>query len=176
MKNRLMHTVTVLFSLIYVSVTAQHHHQHQPSPYQGETSRNIKALSEQDIDNYLNGRGMGFAKAAELNSYPGPMHVLEYTRQLGLTESQKQQIQQIYDSMHQRAVALGKQIVEQEKTVDQLFARRHASTDNLPRALTSLGNLQGELRAVHLLAHVETARLLSQEQINQYNTLRGYSK
>ena len=38
---------------------------------------------------FLAGAGMGYAKAAELNSYPGPMHVLELADRLGLTPDQQ---------------------------------------------------------------------------------------
>lgn len=42
------------------------------SPYVGQEYREIKALSTQEISDYMSGRGMGLAKAAELNGYPGP--------------------------------------------------------------------------------------------------------
>ncbi|MDL1878575.1 hypothetical protein FBQ85_25940, partial [Cytophagia bacterium CHB2] len=56
--------------------------QHQHSPYAGEESREIKSLSPQEIRMYLEGHGMGLAKAAELNHYPGPRHVMELAKQL----------------------------------------------------------------------------------------------
>jgi hypothetical protein len=40
----------------------------------------------------LKGEGMGMAKAAELNGYPGPTHVLTLAKELALTESQLQQV------------------------------------------------------------------------------------
>ena len=46
-------------------------------PYAGLEVRSIKALPEQQIADLRAGRGMGLALAAELNGYPGPMHVLE---------------------------------------------------------------------------------------------------
>ena len=46
-------------------------------PYAGQRQRSIKALSESDITGLRSGNGAGFAKAAELNGYPGPAHVLE---------------------------------------------------------------------------------------------------
>jgi hypothetical protein len=52
------------------------------SPYTGQERREIKALSNEEIDRYLSGDGMGLAKAAELNHYPGPRHVLELADQL----------------------------------------------------------------------------------------------
>jgi hypothetical protein len=51
--------------------------EHPLSPYAGQQTRAIKALSPEDLAGLLNGEGMGMAKAAELNGYPGPVHVLE---------------------------------------------------------------------------------------------------
>jgi hypothetical protein len=49
-------------------------------PYAWEQTRAIKALSDEDIAALRQGEGMGMgmgmAKAAELNGYPGPVHVL----------------------------------------------------------------------------------------------------
>jgi hypothetical protein len=54
-------------------------------PYAGLEARSIKALSQQQIDDLKAGRGMGLALAAELNGYPGPMHVLELADALHLS-------------------------------------------------------------------------------------------
>src|SRR4029079_2796548 len=50
------------------------HSHHQAGPYAGQQARGVKALSDEEVSGYLAGAGMGFAKAAELNGYPGPMH------------------------------------------------------------------------------------------------------
>jgi hypothetical protein len=57
----------------------------QTSPYAGQEQRPIKALSDQEVAALLAGQGAGFAKAAELNGYPGPMHVLELADRLALS-------------------------------------------------------------------------------------------
>ena len=36
-------------------------------PYAGQQTRTIKALSDQEVSDYVEGRGMGSSKAAELN-------------------------------------------------------------------------------------------------------------
>lgn len=54
--------------------------------YAGFHSREIKALSASDVEGLQQGRGMGLALPAELNGYPGPMHVLELADELNLTE------------------------------------------------------------------------------------------
>ena len=54
------------------------------SPYAGQVNAPIKALTAEEQAALLDGQGAGFAKAAELNGYPGPKHVLELSAQLGL--------------------------------------------------------------------------------------------
>src|SRR5581483_6020910 len=61
---------------------------HGGSPYAGQQSREIKSLSDREIDGLKNARGLGLAKAAELNGYPGPMHVLELADALNITGDQ----------------------------------------------------------------------------------------
>jgi hypothetical protein len=91
------------------------------SPYAGEQGRDIKALSPQEIDAYLAGQGMGLAKAAELNGYAGPKHVLELAGELSLTSEQRTRTQALFASMQSAARALGSEIVHQERTLDHLF-------------------------------------------------------
>jgi hypothetical protein len=46
-----------------------------PSGYAGQQAREIKALSAEEQADLLAGRGMGLARADELNYYPGPTHI-----------------------------------------------------------------------------------------------------
>jgi Spy/CpxP family protein refolding chaperone len=149
--------------------------QHGHSPYTGQEKRAIKALSAEEIQALLSGQGMGLAKAAELNHYPGPRHVLDLGAQLPLSEAQRAETQKIYDHMHQEAVRLGALIVDKEKELDQLFAAQVAQSDALQGLTRQIAQLQGELRLVHLRAHVEMKRLLSPEQVEAYDALRGYT-
>jgi Spy/CpxP family protein refolding chaperone len=145
------------------------------SPYSGEESREIKALSPQEIADYEAGKGMGLAKAAELNGYPGPAHVLELADDLQLTAEQRAATRAIIDRMRMRAVALGKDLVDEERVLDQKFASHAIDADSLQRALERIGRLQGELRRSHLEAHLAEASVLTPHQIMRYNVLRGYS-
>jgi Spy/CpxP family protein refolding chaperone len=163
----------ILVTLLVISAPmfAQHGH----SPYTGQEKREIKALSEEEIQALLSGQGTGLAKAAELNHYPGPRHVLDLGAQLPLSEAQRAETQKIYDHMHQEAVRLGALIVDKEKELDQLFAAQVAQSDALQGLTRQIAQLQGELRLVHLRAHVEMKRLLSPEQVEAYDALRGYT-
>src|SRR5712691_1927450 len=73
------------------------------SPYAGQERRAIKALSEEEIRDLLEGRGMGLAKAGELNSYPGPMHVLQLADELALSDVQRAATEALYAGMRDKA-------------------------------------------------------------------------
>lgn len=146
-----------------------------PSPYAGQESREIKALAPEEISDLLAGRGMGFAKSAELNGYPGPAHVLELADELGLTPEQRAQTQEIFERMLTAARSLGAQLVEAERDLEESFRTRQASAESLARALEQISVLQGKLRGAHLQAHIEQARILTAGQVSLYARLRGYA-
>ena len=149
--------------------------QHGRSSYTRQEKREIKALSQDEIQALRSGQGMGLAKAAELNHYPGPRHVLDLGAQLPLSEVQRAETLKIYDRMHREAVRLGALIVDKEKELDQLFTAQAVQSDALQGLTQQIAKLQGELRFVHLQAHVEMKRLLSPEQVEAYDALRGYA-
>jgi Spy/CpxP family protein refolding chaperone len=145
-----------------------------PSPYAGEQHRNIKALSGKDVQDLLAGRGMGLAKTAELNRYPGPAHVLELSDRLGLSAEQKARTQSVFDAMETRARTLGKALVGREAELDRLFASREVTRATLESSLAEIAKLQGELRRVHLEAHLAQTEILTPAQVASYVELRGY--
>lgn len=146
----------------------------QEAPYAGLETRAIKALSPEQIAGYLEGEGMGMALAAELNSYPGPKHVLEWADSLGLSADQRVQVEQIADEMKAAAVQLGTTIVEREALLDSLFAGGRITDQLLETSLAEIGQLQGTLRYTHLRAHLETRAVLTEHQRVRYDQLRGY--
>jgi Spy/CpxP family protein refolding chaperone len=143
------------------------------SPYTRQETREIKALSKEEIDGYLSGSGMGFAKAAELNHCPGPRHVLELADQLQLSAEQRKKTQAIFDGMKFQAVSLGKQLVEKEQLLDSRFAEGTISDAEVERLVTEISVLQAKLRTAHLRAHLTQRAVLTQDQIKHYAALRG---
>ena len=144
------------------------------SPYAGQESREIKALSPEEVQDLLSGRGMGRAKAAELNQYPGPRHVLELADQLGLSAAQRAETEQIFEAMQAEASRLGTEIVARERELDGRFAAGTITAPELERLLDELGTLEGRLRMVHLRAHLAQRDVLTPAQRRQYEVLRGY--
>ena len=144
-------------------------------PYAGFQERAIRALADQQVADLLAGRGAGYALAAELNHYPGPAHVLELAADLGLSPEEEQAIAAIKASMQADAQRLGQQLVELERQLDQAFAGKTITVDALTRLTGLIATVEGQLRAVHLAAHLDTAQILSPEQIAHYDALRGYA-
>jgi L-amino acid N-acyltransferase YncA len=71
--------------------------------------------SAEKVKQYLAGEGMGYAKAAELNHFPGPMHVLELAGELRLTAQQRSATERLQQEHHAEARALGAKLVAAEE-------------------------------------------------------------
>ena len=147
---------------------------HHPSPYAGQQARAIKSLSEQDVDDLLAGRGAGFAKAAELNGYPGPAHVLELREPLKLSEAQLAATQALMANHRATAQRLGKEVVRAERSLDDAFRDHTADEGSVRRLTANVARIDGELRAEHLSTHLAQKALLTTEQVERYAELRGY--
>ena len=167
---------TLVLAIATCSLTTPVLAQHAATPYAGQQTRAIKALSPEDIAGLLEGEGMGMAKAAELNGYPGPVHVLALARELDLTAKQRERVQAIFDRMSAVAKPLGAELVEHERVLDQSFAKGEITPDRLTAETAAIAELAGRLRSVHLAAHLETRALLDPDQIARYQQLRGYGE
>lgn len=155
-------------------VAAQHQHQHQArSPYAGTGSDTVKTLTPEEVAGLLGGEGMGLARPAELNGYPGPRHVLDMADSLALTPDQVARIEAVFQTMHDGAVELGRAMIDAEKALDTGFAEG-ADPAVLQGGVADLARLRGELRWTHLRAHFETAEILTLHQRHMYDRLRGY--
>lgn len=135
-----------------------------------------KTLTPEAAEAYLSGDGMGLAKAAELNHYPGPKHVLELRSELALSTEQLEKTTRIHAEMKEAAVRLGREILDAEKRLDRMFADGEADEKRLSDLTGEIARLQGQLRAVHLRAHLQMKSVLSPEQVERYDRLRGHAK
>jgi Spy/CpxP family protein refolding chaperone len=165
-----------LFALIFaatpVAADTAHHGQH--SPYAGLDSREIKALSPDEIADLNAGRGMGLALAAELNGYPGPRHVLDLAQELQLTVEQQSKTNALFEAMRTETSALGADLIEAERALDRLFAEKRATPETVAAATEHAGAIQAQLRAAHLRYHLAMIDVLTTDQVMAYNLLRGY--
>ena len=161
--------LTFAFSLIAGGASAQH------QPYAGQHQRDLKALSADEVKQYMAGAGMGYARAAELNHFPGPMHVLELAEQLKLTPEQRAATQKLMDAHKAQARSLGSELVAAEKDLDALFSSGKVDEAVLARAVRTSAAIVGEYRLSHLETHRQMRALLNEEQVKRYDELRGYA-
>ncbi len=146
----------------------------EQQPYAGFEAREIASLSAEDQRAILAGEGWGLALPAELNGYPGPLHVLELADALDLTDAQRAEVQAIYDAMKADAQKAGRAYVEAEAMVSHMFAAGHADPQRLEMMLQQSASALAELRAVHLAAHLAVTPMLSDAQKEIYAQMRGY--
>lgn len=173
--NRAVVRVTVLvFAAFAASLVVASEPSPPPSPYAGQESRKIKALSSGDVLALEKGEGMGLAKAAELNRYPGPRHVLDLAKALDLNDTQREQTERIFSVMHKEAVQLGEHMLAVERTLDGAFRTGTITEAELVALTTTLGQLNGQLRATHLRAHLQLRAILTNQQVDRYQRMRGY--
>ena len=166
MNNRVMFAALILLLGIATTDAQQ--------PYAGLQTRPIKALSPEQIADLRNGRGMGMALAAELNGYPGPIHVLELADQLSLTPEQQSRVEELVKAMTADTVPIGEKLISLEADMDHQFASGTMTLSYLEEATKTIGATQGSLRGAHLRYHLLTIAELNPAQVRRYKELRGY--
>nr|WP_205600980.1 hypothetical protein [Halomonas socia] len=152
----------------------QHQHQHHSS-YAGLEDREIKTLSQDDIEELRRGGGWGLALPAELNGVPGPAHLLELRDEIPLEEQQVAEVEALFERMREAAIPAGERLIEAERAIEVGFAERSLDEEGLSQRLADAEAARAELRFVHLATHLDTLPILDDDQVARYNQLRGYT-
>src|SRR5262245_41873426 len=118
------------------------------------------------------GRGFGLAFAADQNGYPGPLHVLELKDQLKLTADQEAKAQALLHAMFAESKPKSARLLEAEAKLRRLFADRAADDAAVRAAVAEVERARSEVRLVHLLAHLKTRDLLTEDQRRIYHAAR----
>ncbi len=126
-----------------------------------------------DRDTLLNGGEAGQGMPAEVNGYPGPQHVLDLATELKLSETQKRSVQAIFTEMHARAKELGQTIVNAEEDLNSGFKNGLMSEKSIQDDTEEIGRMRAKLRAIHLVSHLKTQKILTPSQLTEYKKLRS---
>lgn len=171
-----MRIVTTLAAVLLLGAPALAQDQ-LTSPYRHQAGTGFRGLNDGEVSELRAGAGMGLARAAELNGYPGPRHVLDAVAAgtLAASAEQVQRVQQVFDGMKSEAQRIGARILEEEQRLEAGFSAATMTGDDLRSRVARIAALQGELRTIHLAAHLATRAILSDVQIARYNELRGYT-
>jgi len=118
------------------------------------------------------GRGFGLAFAADQNGYPGPLHVLELKDRLKLTADQEAKAQALLHAMFVESKPKSARLLEAEAKLRRLFADRAADDAAVRAAVAEVERARSEVRLVHLLTHLKTRELLTEDQRRIYHEAR----
>jgi Spy/CpxP family protein refolding chaperone len=118
------------------------------------------------------GRGFGLAFAADQNGYPGPLHVLELKDRLKLTADQEAKAQALLHAMFVESKPKSARLLEAEAKLRRLFADRAADDAAVRTAVAEVERARSEVRLVHLLTHLKTRELLTEDQRRIYHEAR----
>jgi hypothetical protein len=94
--------------------------------------------------------------------------------ELQLTDRQIMEIDGIYQNMSDKAKSIGEAIIDIEQDMNGAFANKTITQENLKLMLDKSADLYAQLRFVHLSAHLDTIQMLTIEQVQMYNMMRGY--
>ncbi|HYE89844.1 MAG TPA: hypothetical protein VEA38_02435 [Terriglobales bacterium] len=174
--------LTLALACVPAVAAGQHGHGHQQGhgadrAYREQHAAGARGLSAKELEDLREGRGMGLARAAELNGYPGPRHVLDAAADgsLPLTPEQGARVQRVFDAMQGEARRVGARLIAEEEALEAAFRLGTMTESELADRTRRLAALQGELRAVHLRAHLATRAVLTDAQVQRYNEIRGYA-
>jgi len=117
------------------------------------------------------GRGFGMAFAADQNGYPGPMHVLELKEVLKLTPEQEARARELHAAVRAE-LPKSQRLLDAERRLEKLFVDRAATEENVRAAVAEIERARTDVRLVHLLAHLRTRDLLTEEQRRVYHQTR----
>ncbi|HEX7786674.1 MAG TPA: periplasmic heavy metal sensor [Methylomirabilota bacterium] len=104
------------------------------------------------------------AFAADRHGYPGPLHVLELGDALGLTQSQRAQVEALESAMFAESRLRSAALRAAERRLDALFSSGPATESDLASRVTEVERLRGEVRLGHLRYHLQMRDLLTEQK------------
>jgi Spy/CpxP family protein refolding chaperone len=122
--------------------------------------------------NLASGRGFGMAFVADQNGYPGPLHVLELKDRLRLSAEQEAKVQTMLAAMFAESRPKSERLLGAETKLRQLFATGRAAEAAVRAAAAEVEQARTEVRLVHLMFHLKTREVLTDEQRRLYHEAR----
>ena len=118
------------------------------------------------------GRGFGMAFVADQQGYPGPLHVLELKDRLKLTPEQEARAQALLAAMFAESRPKSERLLEAERKLGSVFTEGKADEASIRAAVAEVERARSDVRLVHLMFHLKTRDLLTDEQRRLYHEAR----
>ena len=169
--RRLVGTIAVALAGLFTHAAGTWgQHDHGGGQAQGHQAAQACAIEFEQVVG--EGRGYGMAFAADQNGYPGPLHVLELKDRLKLTAGQEAKMRELMHAMFAESKPKSARLLEAEAKLRHLFAGRAAHDAALRTAVGEIERARSEVRLVHLLTHLKTRDLLTEDQRRIYHQAR----
>ena len=159
--------VSALAGWLVPAASAQHGHAHAHGDGGGGHRAVQACLAEFDAV-VASGRGAGLAFAADQQGYPGPLHALELKAVLKLTPDQEARLHDLMAAMFGESRPRSARLLEAEERLRRVFAGGAAREADVRAAVADVERARADLRLVHLLTHLRTRDILSEEQRRLY--------
>jgi hypothetical protein len=164
--------VGIVALAIAAPAAAQHGAHGHGAGAAAEPHRSVEACEAEWREVVADGRGFGMAFAADRHRYPGPLHVLEWGSRLALTAAQTASARALLEAMFAESRPKGARLLEAERALERLFESGAADAASVQRAVAAVERARAEVRLVHLLTHLRTRALLTDEQLRLYHEAR----
>jgi len=161
-----------LFLIAAVPAGAQSGHEHGHGGGDAQPHRRVEACQIEFDAVVADGRGAGLAFAADQNGYPGPLHVLELKDTLRLTSEQETRVRALLEAMFAEARPRAARLAEAEARLQRIFAENGAEAGTVRTAVAAAEHARAELRLAHVLTHLRTHDVLTEDQRQLYHRLR----
>jgi len=134
--------------------------------------RRMHAALEERNGVIAKGLGAGLAFPADQNYYPGPLHVLEHKDALRLTAEQERRMEALQAAMFAASRPASRRLLEADGRLRRLFADGTADESRVRAAVADVERAWTDVRLVHLLTHLQTRLVLTEEQRRIYHEVR----
>jgi len=136
----------------------------------------LKFIGDKEYAFYTQGNDPALVLIAELNNYPSPKTVLEKQKQLGLSATQKTQVQTIQTEMVRKLKEMGNFLIVEQTKLNKLFETNKINEGSLIYHTNKIGALEGEMRNAYLKAYLRTRDILTVQQLKKYQSLKNANK
>lgn len=136
----------------------------------------LKFIGDKEYTFYTRGNDPALVLIAELNNYPSPKVVLEKQKQLGLSATQKTQVQTVQTEMIRKLKEMSNFLIAEQTRLNKLFETNKINEGSLIYHTNKIGALEGEMRNAYLKAYLRTRDILSAQQLKKYRTLKNANK
>lgn len=128
----------------------------------------LAALTPEQVRAIDAGEPFGDDAVAIKAGLPSPSWALEHAEEIGLAPDQVRDITALHDEMVEEAVKIGPRLLELEAELEKQFRTGRVRPGGMKKLVSEIATIEGDLRAIHLEAHLGMRALLTRDQLDAF--------